>query len=59
MLLKASEIKNIIKEAGKRSGKDFMVAFNEKVEKDLQKAIAEHNGGKKTLDAAVVKFLWQ
>jgi len=58
MLLKASEIKNKIKESGKRSSKDFLAAFNDKVEKDLDKAIAEHNGGKKTLDASLVKYLW-
>ena len=58
MLLKVSELKGIVKEAGKRTSKDFISAFNAKVEDDLKKAIAEHNGGKKTLGADVVQFLW-
>ena len=58
MLLKVSEIKNTVKEAGKRTSKDFITAFNAKVEADLKKAIAEHNGGLKTLNAALVQYLW-
>lgn len=55
---KASEIKKTVKEAGKRTSKDFLSAFDNEVEKMLQKCISEHNGGKKTLDAALVRYMF-
>jgi ribosomal protein S20 len=55
--IKASEIRKAIKEGGKRASKDFFPAFDHAVEQLLQKCIREHNAGKKTLDAALVKYV--
>ncbi len=58
MLLKASEIKKMVKEGNKRCSKDFIAALDAKVSKMISRAIAEHNGGKKTLDAILVSYLF-
>jgi len=58
MILKQSDIKTIIKDRNKRCSKEFMSAFNAHVEADLQRCLNEHNGGRKTLDAGVVRFLF-
>jgi hypothetical protein len=55
--IKASEVKKAIKEGGKRGSKEFLAAFDHAVEQLLQKCIREHNGGKKTLDAALVRYV--
>ena len=54
--LNAAEVKRIAKASGKRVGKDFLVAFAILQRHQLEKCIAEHNAGKKTLDAAVLHF---
>ena len=56
LLLKPSTIKEIIKQSGKRSSKEFLQALNMHVHKKLQSAIACHNGGKKTLDQEVAAW---
>ena len=53
-LLKASEIKKLVKEGNKRCSKEFIAALEAAVAKKVAKCIAEHNGGKKTVDADVV-----
>ncbi len=53
MIVKATEVKKMAKESGKRVSKDFIAAFEHQVETRLKQCIAEHNGGRKTLDAPV------
>lgn len=57
-ITKATEIKKAIKAADKRCSKEFLAAFEHQVELRLQKCIAEHNGGKKTLDAGVALMMF-
>ena len=61
LLIKPSAVKAIAKKYSKRTGKDFLVMLNTHVHKKLAQAIAEHNGGKKTLDGEVGAFigLWE
>lgn len=56
--IKASEVKKLIKESGKRTSKDFIQALDHYVEEMVKKAAAEHNGGKKTVDAGVAHLLF-
>jgi hypothetical protein len=58
MLVKQSEVKKIVKAAGKRTGKDFLEAFERYVAQRLEQAVKEHNGGKLTLDAATAAFVF-
>jgi hypothetical protein len=58
-LLKASEVKKLVKEAGKRTGADFMPALDAAIHKKIQDCITFHNAGKKTLDASVVHFVFK
>lgn len=53
LLLKPSTIKAIVKARGKRVGQDFLTLLNADVNRRLNLAIAEHNGGRKTLDMEV------
>lgn len=55
--LNAAEVKRIAKASGKRVGKDFLVAFALLQRRHLADCIAEHNAGKKTLDAAVLHYV--
>ena len=53
-----SAIKKEVKSmGGKRVSKDFLEALNRYVHKKLIQAVQEHNGGKKTLDAAVAGYI--
>ncbi len=56
-LLKASEIKKIVKAGNKRCSKEFIATFEGLVAKKLDQCIAEHNAGKKTLDAGVAHYV--
>lgn len=56
--IKPAAVKKFIKAHGKRTGTDFLAAFDRYVEKKLLTAIAEHNGGKKTLDAALAGYIF-
>jgi hypothetical protein len=57
-LVKASEIKKMVKEGNKRCSKDFIAALDAAVAKKVMKCIADHNAGKKTLDAGVVHMIF-
>lgn len=57
-LLKASEIKKMVKEGNKRCSKEFIEALDAAVAKKVAKCIAEHNAGKKTVDAGVVHMVF-
>lgn len=51
--IKASVIRKVAKTHGKRVSKDFLEALDRLVEHKLTQACEQHNGSKKTLDAAV------
>ena len=51
--IKAGTVRRIIANAGKRTSADYLEALERYVERAVQRAIAEHNGGKKTIDASV------
>jgi hypothetical protein len=53
LLIKPSAIKAMAKDKGKRVGKDFLQLLNADVNRRLEAAIANHNGGRKTLDMEV------
>lgn len=57
-ILVQSVVKRIIKENGKKAGTDFLQTFSDLVENKLKQATAEHNGGRKIMDAAVAKFVF-
>ena len=52
--LKPAAVKRLIKTtANKRTSKDYLEALDRYVERAIQRAANEHNGGKKTVDASV------
>ena len=51
--IKTAAIRKAIKAAGKRTSTEYLEALDRYVERAVQRAIAEHNGGKKTIDASV------
>jgi histone H3/H4 len=55
-MIKASEVRKAIKAGGKRCSKDAIEALNHHVETLVGKIIADHNAGKKTIDAALVHY---
>ena len=55
-MIKASEVRKAIKEGGKRCSKDAIEALERHVQGIVQKLIADHNAGKKTIDAALVNY---
>ncbi len=56
--IRQSVVKKAIKAAGKKAGSDFMQTLEDIVAVKVAKCIAEHNGGRKTLDAAVAKLIF-
>lgn len=52
-----SNVKKFCKSHGKRVSKDFLEALDRHLEKKLLQAMAEHNGGKVTLDSAVAGYI--
>ena len=55
--LKPAAVKKLIKSHGKRTSKDFIEALDRYVERAVLRAVAEHNGGKKTIDADVAAYV--
>lgn len=55
--IKTSTIKKFAKTHGKRVSADFLAALDRWVENKVLLAAKEHNGGKKTIDAAVAGFI--
>ena len=51
--IKTAAIRKAVKAAGKRTSTEYLDALDRYVERAVQRAIAEHNGGKKTIDASV------
>lgn len=55
--IKPSAIRKAVKVGGKRTSTEFLEALDRYVERAIQRAIAEHNGGKKTIDASVAGYV--
>ena len=55
--IKASVVKKLAQANGKRAGKGFLEALDRLVERKVLQALAEHNGGKKTLDEAIAGYI--
>lgn len=55
-MIKASEVRKMIKEGGKRCSKDAIEALEHHVQSIVTRLIADHNFGKKTIDAALVHY---
>lgn len=58
MIIKASEVKKMVKEAERRMGKDAIEALDRHVNSMVEKLILQKDGGKKTIDAALVNFVF-
>ncbi len=57
MLLQQSKVKKIVNEGGKRMSKEAMIALDAHVHDVLDKAVATHDGGRKTLTADAINFV--
>jgi hypothetical protein len=57
MYLVVSKVKQRAKDAGKRVGKDFLMRLDAFIDRKMVAALAEHNGGKKTLDGAMADYI--
>jgi len=57
MLLNQTHVRNRVKNNGKRISKEALFALNVHVEQVIDNACAQHNGGKKTVDATAVNFV--
>lgn len=55
--IKTANLKKLAKSQGKRVSKDFAEALDRFVEKKMNQALLEHNGGKKTLDQALAGYI--
>lgn len=51
--IKPAAVKKLIKSHGKRTASEFLLALDNYVERAVIRAVSEHNGGKKTVDASV------
>jgi hypothetical protein len=51
--IKPSAVRAAVKAGGKRTSAEFIAALDYYVARAIARAIAEHNGGKVTIDAAV------
>lgn len=56
--IRPSALKKLAKQSGKRVGSDFIAALDGHIERKMGEAIAEHNGGRKTLDAAIFGYIF-
>lgn len=56
--IRPAAVKRLAKLSGKRVGSDFLQALDGHLERKMNEAIAEHNGGRKTLDAAIFGYIF-
>lgn len=56
--IKPAAIKRLAKQHGKRVGTDFLLALDGYIERKVKEASIEHNGGRKTLDAALAGYFF-
>ena len=55
--IRPTAVRKAVRRAGKRCGRDFLEALDRRVDAILSRAIQEHNGGRKTLDADVLNWV--
>jgi hypothetical protein len=55
--LRVSAIRSLVRSRGKRVSREFLSALDDYLEKKIHLACDEHNGGRKTLDAALAHYL--
>jgi hypothetical protein len=55
--IKAATIRKLIKSHGKRTSTEFLASLDRWVADKVADACKEHNGGKKTLDAALALYM--
>lgn len=56
--IKSSAVRKFAKSHGKRVSAEFLTALDRYVENKVLLAAKEHNGGKKTLDAALAGYIF-
>lgn len=54
--IKASSVRKLAKQNGKRVSAEFLAALDRYIEQKVVLACAEHNGGKKTLDSGLAAY---
>jgi hypothetical protein len=54
--IKPSTIRLLAKQNGKRVSKDFLQALDRYLQRKVEIACTEHNGGKKTLDSGLAAY---
>jgi len=55
--IQKSKVKALVAKRGKRCGESFLLALDDLVRQKIVNACRVHNGGKKTLDASVLRVL--
>ena len=56
--IKASAIKKLAKQKGKRVSSEFLLSLDEYINTKIATACEEHNGGKKTLDIGLAAYFF-
>lgn len=56
--IKASAIKKLAKDKGKRVSLEFLLSLDEYINQKMSTACEEHNGGKKTLDIGLAAYFF-
>ena len=55
--IKSAAVRKLIKSHGKRTSAEFLTQLDRWLEAKIEDACKEHNGGKKTLDAALASYM--
>ena len=55
--IKSKSVRQLVKDSGKRCGKDFLQALDKYNYEKILRCIKEHNGNRKTLDGALVNLI--
>lgn len=56
--IKSAAVKSLCKEHGRRISEEAMHIIDDKVRRYIHRCADMHNGGKKTIDVAVVNHCW-
>jgi hypothetical protein len=56
-LIKSAAVRKLIKSHGKRTSSEFLAQLDRWLQVKVEDACKEHNGGKKTLDAALASYM--
>lgn len=57
-MISKSQVRVLAKESGKRLSSDFLSALDFAVREKVKTCLTTHNGGKKTLDASIVHYVF-